>query len=151
MIELNRVIIEPVQEKDLDQIYEIEMENFKFFWSKNYILFNIRLPDAFRKFYVAKVDDEVVGYVVCWLSDETAHIHNISVKKHYQNLGIGSKILDFLTEKLKEINIKIIMLEVRKDNILAIKFYKKFGFKDVIIKEKFYPDGEDAIVMIKDL
>ncbi len=151
IIELNQVIMEPVQEKDLEQIYEIEKENFRFCWSKNYILLNIKLPESFRKFYVAKVDDEVVGYVVCWLSDETAHIHNISVKKDYQNVGVGSKILNFLIEKLKKINIKTIVLEVRISNFSAINLYKKFGFKDVIIKEKFYPDGENAIVMIKEL
>ncbi len=151
MINLEEIVIEVVSENDLDQIYEIEKDNFKFCWSKNYILFNIRLPEFLRKFYVAKLHNELVGYVVCWLSNETAHIHNISVKKNYQGFGVGSKILRYLIDKLKEKSIKTVVLEVRKSNFAAINLYKKFEFKEVLIKEKFYPDAEDAILMVKQL
>ena len=39
-----------------------------------------------------------------------------------------------------------IMLEVRCDNSSAIKLYKKFNFKIINIREKYY-DGQDAYVM----
>ncbi|MFN3550769.1 MAG: ribosomal protein S18-alanine N-acetyltransferase [Endomicrobiia bacterium] len=148
--DLNIVITE-AKEKDLEQIYQIEKENFSYFWSKDFILFNIKLPKNLKKFFVAKIDENVVGYVVCLTSDKTSHIINISVKKDFQNLGIGNKLLDFIIKSFKTENFKSIILEVRASNLVAISLYKKFGFKEVRIKKKFYPDGEDAIFMIKHL
>ena len=38
-------------------------------------------------------------------------------------------------------------LEVKRGNFPAIKLYLNAGFKDIAIREDYYPDGEDAIVM----
>ena len=40
-----------------------------------------------------------------------------------------------------------IILEVRKSNFPAINLYLKFGFSELGIREKYYNDGEDAIIM----
>lgn len=136
---------------DIDQIYEIEIENFLFPWSKHYFIFNLQLSDEFRKFYVAKVNEEIVGYVICWISDKNAHIHNLSVKKLWQRLGVGSKLLEFLFKNLKDCGVRVVTLEVRVSNVAAINLYKKFGFEVVTVKHKFYDDGEDAFFMVKNL
>lgn len=148
---LDNVVIKEAKDEDVLQIYLIEKENFKFHWSRDFILFNIRLSDKIKKFYVCKIYNNVIGYVVCWLSNDTAHILNISVKKEYQNKGIGSRLLLYLFNELISLNIKIVILEVRVSNYKAISFYKKFGFNEVETKKKFYPDGEDALLMIKNL
>lgn len=138
---------------DIDEIYEIEKENFKICWSKEFIHFNIQLSDYIKKFYVAVEgeNNKIVGYIVCWLSDKTAHIYNIAVKKEFQNCGIGGRLLEYLLEDLKKEGIKTVVLEVRKSNNKAIQLYKKYIFVEVDIIPKFYPDGEDAIYMMKEL
>lgn len=151
MLKVDNLQILPAEEKNVDEIYNIEKENFKFCWSKEYFLFNLKLAKDICEFYVAKVDDIVVGYVVCHISDKTAHILNISVKKEYQGCGIGSKLLDFLLNKLQHYGVKSVILEVRVDNIKAINLYKKFGFSEVKILPKFYHDGKDAILMLKNI
>jgi len=148
---IQEIEIRKVQLTDLDEIYEIEKENFKCCWSKEFIKFNICLPEYVRKFYTAVKEKRIVGYIVCWLSDKTAHIYNISVKKDYQNQGIGSFLLEYLLEELKKDGFNTVVLEVRKSNLKAISLYKKFGFTEEKILSKFYPDGEDAIYMIKNL
>lgn len=148
---INELTIQPAKETDVDEIYEIEHENFKPGWSRDYLALNIKLFGKLCLFYVAKLKGSVVGYIVCWLSEETAHIHNISVKKEYQNHGVGSQLLMFLFDELKKRNVKNVVLEVRVSNIRAIKLYEKFGFVEIAKKEKFYPDGEDALFMVKDL
>jgi ribosomal-protein-alanine N-acetyltransferase len=148
---IQEIEIRKVQLSDLDEIYKIEQENFIHCWSKEFIQFNIQLPEYIRKFYVAVKENKIVGYIVCWLSDKTAHIYNISVKKDYQNQGIGSFLLEYLLEELKKIGFNTVVLEVRKSNSKAISLYKKFGFTEEKILSKFYPDGEDAIYMIKSL
>ncbi len=145
--------IRKVQIFDLGEIYEIEKENFKVCWTKEFIQFNIQLFDHIRKFYVATdaETNKIVGYIICWLSDKTAHIYNLAVKKEYQNCGIGSRLLEYLLEDLKKEGIKTVVLEVRKSNQKAIYLYKKFNFVEIDVLVKFYPDGEDALYMIKDL
>jgi len=40
---------------------------------------------------------------------------------------------------------------VRKSNIIAQKFYTKNKFKEISIRKNYYKNGEDAIVMLKEL
>jgi len=117
---IQEIEIRKVQLSDLDEIYKIEQENFIHCWSKEFIQFNIQLPEYIRKFYVAVKENKIVGYTVCWLSDKTAHIYNISVKKEVQNLGIGSCLFEYLLEELKKDGFKTVVLEVRKSNSKAI-------------------------------
>ena len=76
---------------------------------------------------------------------EKAEINNIYVLNEYRSQGIGSKLLDYLVKKCKIC--ENITLEVRKDNINAIYLYKKYGFKEVAIREKYY-NGLDGILMM---
>lgn len=151
MLKTENLYISEATFSDLDEIYKIEIENFKYPWSKYHFIFNLQLEDEFRKFYVAKVNEEIVGYIICWICENTAHIHNLSVKKSWQRSGVGSKLLEFLFKNLVDRGINIVMLEVRVSNTPAINLYKKFGFDIVAVKPKFYNDGEDAYLMIKQL
>ena len=64
--------------------------------------------------------------------------------------GIGDKLLNYLIEKYKDSDIKNITLEVKEDNIIAINLYKKYGFKKVSTREKYY-DGINGLLMEKTL
>ena len=66
-------------------------------------------------------------------------------------MGIGSKLYLTLENKTKELNAREILLEVRKSNIKAQKFYEKFGFKEIFVRPKYYKNGEDALILRKEL
>ena len=44
-----------------------------------------------------------------------------------------------------------INLEVRVSNVKANCFISKFGFKNVAVRKRYYSNGEDAYLMIKEL
>lgn len=90
-------------------------------------------------------NDLVIGYLSYSIMYEKAEINNIYVLKQYRSQGIGSKLLDYLIKKCKDC--ENITLEVRKDNESAIFLYKKYGFKEVAIREKYY-NGVDGILMM---
>ena len=100
-------------------------------------------PFSKEVIYVEK--DVVVGYLSYSIMYEKAEINNIYVLNEYRSQGIGSKLLDYLVKKCKIC--ENITLEVRKDNINAIYLYKKYGFKEVAIREKYY-NGLDGILMM---
>ena len=44
-----------------------------------------------------------------------------------------------------------VFLEVRVSNSAAMKLYLKCGFAGVYARTRYYPDGEDCLVMVKNL
>ncbi|VAX26993.1 hypothetical protein MNBD_IGNAVI01-1420 [hydrothermal vent metagenome] len=66
------------------------------------------------------------------LKDYPAHLH-INLLPETQGQGIGRKLMDQFINKLKELRVPALHLEVGKNNPGAINFYEKMGFQ--IIKE----------------
>ena len=88
-------------------------------------------------------NDSLVGFLMFNINYEVLDLLYIVVDSLYRNKGIGSKLVEYL------LNIKDyerILLEVRCDNINAIKLYKKFNFKIINIRKNYY-ENNDAYVM----
>ena len=56
-------------------------------------------------------------------------------------------MLEELIKIAKEKKLKDITLEVNVNNIPAINLYKKYNFKEVGIRKKYYNNSDDAIIM----
>lgn len=141
------IVIRAMTEEDIDAIVEIEKEAFSTPWSKESFLTEIR-DNLLAKYIIAEIDNKVVGYGGIWLILTEGHITNIAVKKEYQGLGIGNKLVEGLIIYCTSRGIDSMTLEVRKSNIVAQNLYKKYGFIDYGIRPKYYSDNnEDAIIM----
>jgi ribosomal-protein-alanine N-acetyltransferase len=77
-------------------------------------------------------------------------IEDIVVDKEQRRAGIGSSLLKKVFEEAQTDGVKRVMLEVRESNLPAINLYRKFGFKDLSTRKKYYQDGENALVMEKE-
>ncbi len=142
------VKIRLVRSEDIAQVYKIESEAFKYPYPRTLLEYYSNLKDAV--FYVAEVDNSIVGYVIGLLRRRIiGHIISIAVSKRYMRRGIGSKLLKKAEETLRRMGAKVLRLEVRNSNIPAINFYVKHGYKIAFIKEYYYPNGESAYVMYK--
>ena len=91
------------------------------------------------------LDDNIIGYIFTHIIDKEVQILNFAIDTPYQHKGYGEEFFSYFLDQLDE-DISII-LEVRKSNFSAINLYLKFGFSELGIREKYYSDGEDAIVM----
>lgn len=88
-------------------------------------------------------NDFLVGFLMFNKNYEILDLLYIVVEPIYRNKGLGSKLVEYL------LNIKDyerILLEVRCDNINAIKLYKKYNFKIINIRKNYY-ENNDAYVM----
>jgi len=138
---------------DLDAIYNIETISFGYeAFTKNFLLeLMFRSPEFF---IVAEKDNKVVGYLSAVAEghfNRLCHILSIAVLPEYRGQGIGSELLKYLIDLVKMKKISSIILEVKKNNNIAINVYKKFGFKIIGYKYRYYRDGSDALVMKLDL
>lgn len=98
--------------------------------------------------YVEK--DKVIGFLLYSLIYDRIEIEQFEVITKERRKGIGDKLLKYLIEKYQDTDIKNITLEVKEDNIIAINLYKKYGFKNVSTREKYY-DGINGLLMEKTL
>jgi ribosomal protein S18 acetylase RimI-like enzyme len=69
-----------------------------------------------------------------WVDENTPEL-SMSVNKNYRNLGIGTKLLTSMLERLKQLNYKQVSLSVDRRNF-AFRLYQKFDFEIVHSDEK---------------
>jgi len=96
--------------------------------------------------YLVYIDDRIViGYL--YYSDiyDRIEINQINVLDKYRRNGHASELMKHLIAKNKNIS-----LEVKCNNVPAIKLYEKHGFKKVAIREGYY-DGVDGHLMILEM
>ncbi len=126
-------------------IYEITLNNIdtikNSFINYEYLKNEIKV-NPFAKILVLEENNEIIGYV--YYSDiyDRVEINQIEINKIHRNCGKG----DILLKKLIETVEKNITLEVKIDNISAIKLYEKNGFKKETIRKNYY-NGIDGILM----
>ncbi|NLJ53819.1 MAG: ribosomal protein S18-alanine N-acetyltransferase [Intrasporangiaceae bacterium] len=96
--------------------------------------------------------DDVLGYAGLDLGGEVADIMTIAVAPAAQGTGLGSELLDLLSQRAREAGAAYLMLEVRDDNEPAKKLYARAGFETLTVRRRYYQPGDiDALVMRKSL
>lgn len=133
---------------DLKLIKDCLLSDFDNFW--NYNILESELESQDSNFFVAKIDNEIVGFAGIKIIVDEADIMNIVVKKAFRNMGIGKLLLKKLIETANKLNLTSIILEVNKENSIAIKLYESFGFKEVGIRKNYY-GNTDGIIMKKQI
>lgn len=132
-----------ISELDRNDLIRInELEN-----SFHYVLKDIKSDlnnNPFSRYLLFIKNSKIIGYLNYYVIYNRIEIANFNVLEEYQNKGIGTKLLEYLIDKYK--NVDNITLEVKEDNLKAIHMYKKMGFKKVSIRKGYY-DGVDGILM----
>ncbi len=142
------VIIRAMTESDLDRVMAIETRTFPNPWRRSFFASDIRRPDALC--IVAEDQTGVIGYLVAWGREEV-HIANIAVAAEARRQGVGTKLMEAAIEFARHQKAENIYLEVRMSNTGAQRFYRRFNFVPTYIRRGYYENGEDAIVMEREL
>jgi ribosomal-protein-alanine N-acetyltransferase len=97
------------------------------------------------------VDDggDIAGYGGITIACDSADIDNIAVTEAYRHSGVATAIIEKLCEIAKADGVEKLFLEVRVSNVPAMRLYLKCGFKGSYARTRYYPDGEDCLVMTK--
>ena len=143
------ITIEYLKEEHLPFIEEIDLTCPHKPWSP--AEFKKELENPIASYFVAKIDDRVVGYGGFWWVMFEAEITNIAIHKDYRRMGIASKIIDKMVEKCKDTSTSLLHLEVRESNEGAINLYKKMGFVQDGFRKNYYNNKENAILMTKEI
>ncbi len=137
-----------MSDEDLSEVLEIENLCFISKYSRDDFLYELH-ENEYGMNYVAKSDGKVIGFALCYFTFDSASIAQIATHPSYQNKGVGTALLSEIFDDCFAKKIQTITLEVRENNKKAFNFYIKNGFKEVLIKEAYYSNGDNAIYMIK--
>lgn len=135
------------REDDFLELVKLEQETFPLDAYTPEML-RERISKYTEGFWIALRDDKIIGYIAAWIINRQARIDTMAVAAEHRNKGIGSLLLRTALEHFTEKGYYNVELEVRPSNTAAIQLYKKFGFKVVGLKPRYYKaDNSDALLM----
>lgn len=141
--------------EDLDEVMRVEKRAFKHGWSTE--LFKRELEHDWSTILLAEEPGPdgkpvLLGFVIFWLVHDEVHILNVAVDPSQRRRGVARALLGECLRRGQLHGAVLATLEVRKTNAGALALYGGMGFRQVGVRPNYYVDeGEDAIVMIRDL
>lgn len=144
-----KAVLRRMRVEDLDAIMAIETRVFPDSWSRQNFEFEVLTNRLSLPVVLEDQEGQIIGYAVAWLLFEEFHIATIAIHPDYQGRGLGRYLLQKLLEMAREQ--EYALLEVRPSNRRAIRLYESFGFRAIGRRKRYYRNGEDAIIMRKEL
>ena len=130
--------ISPVKKKEYSKLMKIEKSLFEeqIFMDQ---LKNYTNKGSIKTWKIST--KKIIGFVCFYHVIDEVEIITIGIIKSHQRQRYGSLIIN----KMKELNIKKIFIEVSVENSQAIKFYMKNGFKKIGIRKDYYKGNKKRV------
>jgi ribosomal-protein-alanine N-acetyltransferase len=111
----------------------------------------LRPPEPPRSAELEEELRSIVGYAGIWIMTDESHITTIASHPDVRGMGVGEFLLVALIHRSIDIGARWMTLEVRATNTVAQNLYRKYTFKEMGVRRRYYSDnGEDALVMWTD-
>jgi len=143
-------VLRPCGFKDLAQVGQLEKDSFpeRPYTRLDFLSF---LLIAREGFIVACKDGLVVGYVIATSKRREGSIQSIAVSPDSRGKGVGEMLMRSAIDHLSGKSERVRLL-VDINNERAISLYRKLSFEGTgKVVEKYYPNGDDAVEMAKEL
>lgn len=108
---------------------------------------------AHAQLLIATHQQQLAGYILLLYRKNTvsARIYSLAVAAEFRKTGLGQQLITAAEQWALEYGRNTLQLEVRPDNIGAIRLYEKLGYQAFSTITDFYEDHSDAIRMKKTL
>jgi [ribosomal protein S18]-alanine N-acetyltransferase len=102
---------------------------------------------------VAEVNGDIVGFLLLEIISRrrAATLVTIDIRAERRRNGYGTELLDHSEQILREAAISRYELQVDTANTSALEFYRKHGFAIVNTLKRYYANGNDAYLMVKEI
>ena len=111
----------------------------------------VELGRTFARFWVARSDQQIVGFLLAWDVADEVHLLDLVVEPRERRKGVARSLMHTLLDHSRSRRARTILLEVRKSNEPARRLYEAAGFSANGERAAYYADGEDAVLMRLDL
>lgn len=114
-------------------------------WSVEDLQSLSRLPGSLA--WHLQEDTALLGFVLARQSGVEAEVLTLAVDCDFRRQGLGKVMMIALIEDLRRRGVPMLYLEMGRFNEPAALLYSSLGFSEVGIRERYYRDGEDAVVL----
>ena len=143
--------VRPMEESDLEVVMYLENTCFIAPWGLKELNYEINDNPVSNLWVIESSMYGVAGFVDYWITFDSATICQICINPVFRKKGLASQMMSELIKDCKANKVRNITLEVREHNEPAIRLYERFGFKKILLKEKYYTNGDNAIYMVKEM
>ena len=155
-----RLEITPMRRRDLrDGVLETERHAYPSPWSPAVFQSEIDQVRSGSRWYVTarRRDGDrrdrrarrglIVGHAGLWFTADEAHVTNVAVHPRARRSGVGLALMLALADEARRRGCEAWTLEVRVSSTGAQELYRRFGFAPAGVRQRYYENVEDAIVM----
>jgi len=103
-----------------------------------------------RKYVVATLDNQIIGYGGAAIAGDVVDIHTLTVTPKFRRQGIATQMLQQLENWATSKGISTFMLEMREGNLEAQPLYEKYGYSVISRRDNYYSPGIHALIMRKE-
>lgn len=136
-------------EENIDGIFRVAGASFEVFYTKDYT--RKRLNDKKYWIYVAKEDEQIVGFKIFYEDGDNIYDWLDGVHPDCRRKGIASKLMEKLFSFANERKYKKVTLKTHKGHPEMIEFLRVLGFHRTHIEKDYWGKGLDAIFYEYDL
>ena len=129
------LVVRDMVPEDLPEIYEIDREAFDLIWRNSLS----QLQAAYHEAYSARVismEGVPAAYQISTINPLGGHLARLAVKPTYQQLGLGTRLVEDLLKGMEKNGIVEISVNTQTNNQSSLDLYQKFGF---LREAKYYP------------
>ena len=118
-------------------------------WTPERVARNLHHPETLV--LTARDAHHLAGFAIMQFGEERAHLSLLAVRPDCQRLGIGRRMLHWLTESALTAGIVSVHLELRESNASARRFYLAQGFTETVRIPNYYSGVETAVRMLREI
>ncbi len=139
---------EPTSE-DIPDLVDLDQRSLGGLWSASTYGREIDSPNSCLRLLTIPnpAYHRVIALGCYWIILEEAHLTLLAVDPAYQRRGLGQWLLIQLLVDARQRGLHRATLEVRCSNQVAILLYQRLGFQVLGQRQRYYADGEDALIL----
>jgi ribosomal-protein-alanine N-acetyltransferase len=131
---------------ELARIHGIAASSFEAPWSEAAFAEEFGVPGA--ALWVARDGSGALrGYLAARRVLDEVHVLSLAVEPAFRRRGAASALLLAVLGAERAQGARLAGLEVRAGNAAALAFYSRHGFRQVGRRRRYYPGGEDAVLL----
>jgi ribosomal-protein-alanine N-acetyltransferase len=135
--------INQAQREELPALARLAAETLREAWSVQGFDAILRAPGGLC--LVARSQSgSLLGFLLAQSVLGELHVYSLAVTESARRRGLATALLE---AGLASAVASSVLLEVRRSNAAARAFYGSRGFEEVGCRSRYYPDGEDALLL----
>ncbi len=136
---------------DFETLYQLDQACYPtgIAYSRRTLRGYLAMPGA--ECLIAEAAGEIAGFILTEAEEQQAQIITIDVLEALRRKGRGKALLLEAEKRLAARGVRQVHLETAHDNVAAIAFWKKHGYRTRGVLRGYYLGRTDAFSMVKDL